>query len=266
MSYFKVAMLASGSKGNAALIKGKDECFLIDMGISCKELTNRLKQIGIVPDDLKAIFITHEHSDHIKGLETFTKKYNVPIFSSENTWRAIVNRLKNIKRENLYSMRGEVVLGDVKVTSFIIPHDASDPHGYFFTSPDGEKCTYLTDTGFVTDVVQKAVEGAETLILETNHDVDMLKNGSYPYELKRRILSTLGHLSNESAGNLLAGLDVLPKQIFLAHLSQENNRPEIALNTVKGILAKNGKQGNFLIASQNEVVGNIINEEQLSIF
>lgn len=266
MSYFKIAMLASGSKGNAALIKARNEYFLVDMGISCKELTNRLKTLGVSPIELKAVFITHEHIDHIKGLETFTKKYDVPIFSSENTWRAIVSRLKNIKRENLYSMRGEIAIGEVKITSFIIPHDATDPHGYFFTSPDGEKCTYLTDTGFVTEVVQKAVEGANTLILETNHDVEMLKNGSYPYELKRRILSTLGHLSNESAGNLLAGLDTMPKHVFLAHLSQENNRPEIALNTVRSILARNGKETNLLIASQNNVVGNIVSKEQLSIF
>lgn len=266
MSYFKVAMLASGSKGNAALIKAGEEYFLIDMGLSCRELTNRLKKVGVSPEQLKAIFITHEHSDHIKGLETFTKKYTVPLYSSDNTWRAIVNCLKNIKRDNLYTMRGEITLGEVKISSFIIPHDANDPHGYYFTSPNGEKCTYLTDTGFVTDVVQKAVEGADILILESNHDVEMLKNGSYPYELKRRILSTLGHLSNESAGNLLAELDCLPKQIVLAHLSQENNRPELALNTVKKILAKHGKRGNFLVASQDEVVGNILEEEQLSIF
>jgi len=266
MSYFKVAMLASGSKGNAALIKAGEIYFLVDMGLSCRELTNRLKKVGVVPEQISAIFITHEHSDHIKGLETFTKKYSVPLYSSENTWRAIVNRLKNIRRENLYSMRGEITLGDVKIASFIIPHDASDPHGYYFIGPNGEKCTYLTDTGFVTEVVQSAVEGADTLILETNHDVEMLKNGSYPYELKRRILSTLGHLSNESAGNLLADLNCLPRQIILAHLSQENNRPEIALNTVKNILLKHGKQGNFLIASQDEVVGNILSEEQLSIF
>lgn len=266
MSYFKVAMLASGSKGNAALIKAGEEYFLIDMGLSCRELTKRLKMVGIIPEQITAIFITHEHSDHIKGLETFTKKYAVPLYSSENTWRAIVNRLKNIRRENLYSMSGEITLGKVKIASFNIPHDASDPHGYYFIGPNGEKCTYLTDTGFVTDVVQRAVEGADILVLETNHDIEMLKNGSYPYELKRRILSTLGHLSNESAGNLLAGLDCLPRQIILAHISQENNRPDIALNTVKNILAKHGKQGNFLIASQNEVVGSIILEEQISIF
>ncbi|MDO4178027.1 MAG: MBL fold metallo-hydrolase [Phascolarctobacterium sp.] len=266
MSYFKIAMLASGSKGNSALIKAGEVYFLVDMGLSCRELTKRLEKVGVSPDELKGVFITHEHIDHIKGLETFTKKFSVPLYSSENTWRVIVNRLKNIRRDNLYTISDEFSIGEVKITSFSIPHDATDPHGYYFTSPNGEKCTYLTDVGHITKTLKKVVQGTTSLILETNHDVDMLKTGSYPYELKRRILSTLGHLSNESAGNFLAELDVLPEQIILAHLSQENNRPELALETVKNILAKSGKEGNFLVASQGEIVGSILSADQLSIF
>ena len=266
MSYFKVAVLASGSKGNATLIQAGEKFFLIDMGLSCRELNKRMKTLGVAPEELQAIFITHEHSDHIKGLETFTKKYSVPIYSSEATWISILQRLTEIRRGNLYSMRGEITLGEVKITNFSIPHDARDPHGYYFTGPAGEKCTYVTDTGFVTQEVFKAVEGAETLILETNHDVKMLEQGPYPYELKRRILSTLGHLSNESAGELLNRLKILPSQVVLAHLSQENNRPELALATVKNILAGSGKKTNFFVASQDEVVGNITRDEQLKMF
>lgn len=257
MSTFKVAMLASGSKGNAAVISNGRQNFLVDMGISCRMLGTRLKEISLSPEDLDGVFITHEHTDHVKGLETFSKKYAVPLYSSEKTWQAILLRSREINRQNCRIIKGNIVCGDVQIRSFSISHDAADPHGYSFISGK-HKCTYVTDTGFATDVIRREVQDADTLILEANHDVTMLRNGIYPELLKKRILSTRGHLSNDSAGWLLAGLPVLPREVFLAHLSHENNLPSVALKTVEGILSEQNKLQDIrlLLASQEQVVTN----------
>lgn len=257
MSCFKVVMLASGSKGNSALISTGKQNFLVDMGISCKMLIARLSEVGLSAGDLDGIFITHEHADHVKGLATFTKKHSVPIYSSEHTWRAILNKDGNIVRSNCRIINGCLQCGEVEVNSFEIPHDAMDPHGYVFKC-SGSKCAYITDTGFVTPTVRQAAEEADVLVLEANHDVEMLKNGSYPPVLKQRILSTRGHLSNESAGWLLANLTRVPKSVVLAHLSQENNLPSLAFDTVCNILdgAKLLSDTRVVVAAQDRIVKN----------
>ena len=182
MNAFKVTMLASGSKGNSALISTGKQNFLVDMGISCKMLTSRLKEVGFCVEDLDGIFLTHEHTDHVKGLATFTKKHTVPIYSSELTWRAILSKEPKIERRNCRIIGGALRCGEVEVNSFEIPHDAIDPHGYVFKC-NGSKCAYITDTGFITPAVRQAAEDADTIILEANHDVEMLKNGIYPPHL-----------------------------------------------------------------------------------
>lgn len=257
MKNFQVTMLASGSKGNAALISTDSQRFLVDMGISCRMLVQRMKAVDASPEELDGIFITHEHIDHIKGLEVFLKKHKLPVYSSEQTWRAILGRFPGIDRTCCRLMPESVLSGDVQVRSFSIPHDAADPHGYCFTSRSkGTKCTYLTDTGFVTPVVREAVAGTETLILEANHDVEMLRNGSYPPALKQRILSTRGHLSNDSAGFFLTELERVPEHVILAHLSEENNCPKLAEDTVKNILEsrKRLQETKIFIADQHEIV------------
>ena len=255
MNAFKVTMLASGSKGNSALISTGKQNFLVDMGISCKMLTSRLKEVGFCVEDLDGIFLTHEHTDHVKGLATFMKKHTVPIYSSELTWRAILSKEPKIERRNCRIIGGTLKCGEVEVNSFEIPHDAVDPHGYVFKC-NGSKCAYITDTGFVTPAVRQAAEDADTIILEANHDVEMLKNGIYPPHLKQRILSTRGHLSNESAGWLLANLPRLPENIILAHLSQENNLPRLALDTVRNILdgASLFNEARIIVAAQDSIV------------
>lgn len=255
MSDFKVAMLASGSKGNAALISNDKQNFLVDIGISCRMLNTKLKTLGLEIKDLDGVFLTHEHSDHVKGLETFCKNYQVPVYSSEKTWHAVLMRNRNIDRRNCRVIKGSMLCGDVKINSFNISHDAADPHGYSFTSQKG-KCTYVTDTGFVTEAIKNEAQNADMLVLEANHDITMLKNGIYPELLKKRILSTRGHLSNDSAGWFLASLEQLPEQIILAHLSQENNLPSVALQTVENILQEKNKLQNtrILLASQENIV------------
>lgn len=232
---FRVAVLASGSKGNATLVSTASQCFLIDMGLSCRELVRRMQSVGAGPEDLDAVFLTHEHIDHVAGLVTFAKKYAVPLYASEGTWRAVFQRFPELQRASCRLFSGAVTLGAVKISGFPVSHDAAQPLGYSFER-GGAKCTYVTDTGFVAPAVQQAVPGSDVLILESNHDVEMLKNGSYPRVLKQRILGTRGHLSNAAAGIFLAGLERLPERVFLAHLSEQNNLPELALQTVQNIL------------------------------
>lgn len=262
---FRIVMLASGSKGNAALIINEKQYFLVDMGLSCRELVKRLGEVNVKPEQLTAVFITHEHIDHVKGLATFSKKYTVPIYSSERTWRAILVRNSAILRSSCHIIATNVQYNNIRITSFEIPHDAADPHGYIFEDVEQNiKCCYLTDTGFVTDTVRQAVEGADVLVLEANHDVEMLKNGRYPVLLKQRILSTRGHLSNDTAGWLLANMKEKPRRVFLAHLSEENNLPQLALDTVQKVLKEAGQINNIdiLVASQHEIVGDYLPVER----
>ena len=257
MNDLQVVMLASGSKGNAALISSSRQRFLVDIGISCRELTKRMKEICVSPEELDGVFITHEHVDHVRGLEKKKKKYQVPVYSSMHTWRAILGKYTAMERKNCRLIEGGLLCGDMRIESFAIPHDAADPHGYSFTSQaSGAKCTYLTDAGFITDTIREAVAGSDTLVLEANHDVEMLKNGPYPQVLKQRILSTRGHLSNNTAGMFLASLAKLPEHVVLAHLSEKNNLPQLAQDTVENILAdkKRLEETQLFVADQHKLV------------
>lgn len=257
MRDFQIAVLASGSKGNATLIRSGDQCFLIDAGLSCRALTGKLRQLGCDPEDLTAVFITHEHIDHIKGLQNFMKNFRVPVYGSQETWRAFLVKNTLDDRSMCRVMTGNVKCGDIIIKGFSIPHDAVDPLGYVFADTySRRKCCYLTDAGFITDTIRKAMDGVTSLVLEANHDIDMLKRGSYPPVLKQRILSARGHLSNDSAGWFLAELERLPESIVLAHLSQENNTAVLARDTVCSIVEskRSLRDVRIAVASQDETV------------
>lgn len=255
-SEFSVTVLASGSRGNAAVIRAGEQAFLIDVGISCRQLVERLAQAGLSPEDLSGVLLTHEHNDHVKGLPVFSRKFHLPVFANEKTWQYLPKK-NEMERSCCRLLPKSLVSGSLQIIPFVVPHDAAATVGYVFKS-GGSKCTYLTDVGFVTDEVRQNVAEADVLILEANHDVDMLKNGSYPQLLKQRILGTRGHLSNVSAAWLLAQMDRLPEEVFLAHLSQENNLPDLALQTVRGILDANelGAATKIYVASQDKIVKN----------
>ena len=261
MSCFQVAVLASGSKGNATVMRCESGMVLIDAGISCRRITAGMQELGLRPEDLTAVFITHEHIDHVKGLETFVKKYPAPVFASAGTWRGIKQTLPRIDlrqcHRHILAPRTEITLGGLQVRSFSVSHDALEPAGYVFHCK-GRKFAYVTDTGYVSDPVKRELDGAEVLVLETNHDPFMLKNGRYPPPLQKRILGTRGHLANETAGHLLTALESLPRQVFLAHLSQENNTPGLAESTVRSIVMRKnpGATIQFYVTSQDEVVKN----------
>ena len=261
MSCFQVAVLASGSKGNATVMRCEAGTVLIDAGISCRRIAQGMLRLGLRPDNLDAVFITHEHIDHVQGLETFTKKYPVPVFASAGTWRGIKQTLPRLNLQlcnwHILAPQTELTLGGLQVRSFSTSHDALEPAGYLFRCK-GHTFGYVTDTGYVSDIVKRELEGAEVLVLETNHDPILLKNGRYPPPLQKRILGTRGHLANATAGHLLATLRTLPQQIFLAHLSQENNTPNLALSTVRSIVTRQYPKANiqFYVTSQDEVVKN----------
>ena len=238
----QVNVLASGSTGNATFLKLGDANILVDAGISAKRIKKELDGIDVNVEDLDAVLITHEHSDHIKGLSTLTRKYGIPVYTRPATWDAILNQsvAKDVPASCRIDLADSLDIGEVKVEPFSISHDAADPVGFSLYYRQ-MKCAVATDLGFVTDTVKKALAFSDAVILEANHDVDMLKQGTYPWFLKNRILSNRGHLANTDAGWTLARLARKNQcHIFLAHLSQENNRPEVAEKTVADILSGDG--------------------------
>ena len=231
---------ASGSEGNCLLISGKQTHILLDAGISCKRIVCSLAALGLTMADIAAILITHEHSDHICGLATLVKHHQIPIYTTAATGRQLAYRTAGIEPLLRHIAAGDVFgVGEIKVTVFPTSHDAADSVDYRFDS--GNSIGVLTDTGYVTDEAAEALSGVDLLVLESNHDVERLKNGSYPYPLQQRILGDCGHLSNDTAA-LFAALMAQrgTKQFVLAHLSRENNTPQRALEAVARAVAEFG--------------------------
>ncbi|MDR0286111.1 MAG: MBL fold metallo-hydrolase, partial [Clostridiales bacterium] len=212
---------------------------LVDAGMSGNSIAKSLCDIGERPDSINAIFITHEHSDHIKGAGILSRKYNIPIYANEITWMAMDAEIGPVSPENrkLLSYTG-LEINDIVINSFSISHDAVSPVGYVFTSKN-RKVSVATDTGMVTEQLRHNLAGSDLVLIEANHDTEMLKAGKYPWRLKQRILGEKGHLSNEAAGELAVELaQGGTRRFFLGHLSHENNFPELAFETVKGQLAE----------------------------
>ncbi len=240
MLYF--CPLASGSSGNAALVATENTSVLIDCGISAKRIESALKTLGYSPQSLSGIFVTHEHSDHINGISVLSRRYNLPVFATPPTWAAMeqvpaIESLAPANRRFIY--RGEnFVIGDMSIRPFAISHDAAEPVGFSVITGTGQrKLAYATDVGCVTTEIMDELEDAHILCVEANHDVQMLKEGSYPAYLKKRVMGERGHLSNVSCGSMLK--EIINKRmssIYLAHLSLENNRPQVAFDTVSAMI------------------------------
>ena len=233
----RICSIASGSSGNCIYIGDDKNHILIDAGISRKRIVDGLQSIGVAPEQLDAIFVTHEHSDHISGINMMSKMFGTSVFATGGSLDAICMKDKKgmVKRENLYQLYADeaVHIGKLKVVPFHMSHDAADPVCYTVES-DGKKVGMATDLGVYDEYIIDHLAGSDVLLLEANHDISMLEAGKYPYSLKCRILSELGHLSNEAAGKLLCRLvHKKLKYAFLAHLSKENNYPELAYEAVK---------------------------------
>lgn len=233
----KLCSIASGSSGNCIYIGNNNTNLLIDVGISGKRIENGLCSIDVDPKTIDGILITHEHSDHINGLGVMARRYGIPIYATVETINSIL-RIKSIGRisEDLFHyIEPDVAfeINDMVVNPFSISHDASNPVCYTFIS-NGQKIGIATDLGKYDDYIVSNLKDSQVLLLEANHDINMLEVGAYPYHLKRRILGDRGHLSNDNSGRLICELlhDKL-QHIFLGHLSKENNYPELAYETVK---------------------------------
>lgn len=254
---FIFAPLFSGSSGNALLVQRDDTSVLVDAGLAGKRISEEMAKAGVEIAKLNAIFVTHEHSDHIAGIGVLMRKFHVPVYATEQTWKAILEKMDRIPTELMrYVESGqEVQVGALCAKPFSIPHDAACPVGYTFTG-GGKKLAIATDLGCIEDGWMDAVSGADMLLLESNHDVDMLRAGRYPYELKMRILGNKGHLSNDAAGAAAVQLCAQGvKQILLGHLSAENNFPELAWESVAMQLRQAGVNIPLGVASRSGLSG-----------
>ena len=233
--------ISSGSSGNCTFIETQEHRLLIDVGLSARTIEGMLKEKKIDPATISAIFVTHEHADHIRGVGVWARRYKIPVMATAGTWKGMEKSIGQVPGE----LRVEIVsgkgyrMGDLRIESIPTCHDANDPCAYTVES-GGRKVSVITDTGMTTPVMYKHLCESDIAVIESNHDIDMLMHGPYPAALKRRIRSNLGHLSNQDCGELLCRVrEYNPNGTFLlGHLSEENNRPGLALSTVSTMVAE----------------------------
>ncbi len=264
--------LFSGSSGNALYLGCGNTHLLIDAGMSGAKITTEMERIGLTPACLSGILITHEHADHIAGAGILSRRYDLPIYANQATWAAMREKLGNISEKNIMTFEtgSDFHLGSLDITPFATPHDAAESVGYSFYA-GRSKLSIATDLGAVRESWLRHAEDSDLVLLEANHDVDMLKAGRYPYELKRRILGSKGHLSNDSAGK--AAVELVRRgvrTIVLGHLSGENNFPELAYQSVccqlqaegiepgrdvmLSVASRDGASGTFIVGNAHQEV------------
>ena len=243
----QIASLGSGSNGNGTLIDDGTTCILVDLGFTIKETVKRLRRLGKEPEDVHAILVTHEHADHIHGVAPFARKYHQPVYLTPGTYD--VNKMGVVPKLHQVNCHRPFQIGTLDVEPVPVPHDAREPCQYVL-SANGFKVGVLTDLGHITPFVEQSYASCDVLLLECNHDVEMLANGPYPYQLKQRVGGKHGHLNNEQAAALLSKVE-LPrlKHLVISHISEKNNLPELALNAVRKLLQ--GWQGQLLVAQQD---------------
>lgn len=247
----------SGSSGNCTFITDKKTKLLIDVGVSGKTVEKSFQDIGYKAEDVDGILITHEHIDHIRGVGILSRKHNIPIYANKSTWEAMKSVIGEIKDNNIkyFNTNESFEIGDIGIKAFDIPHDAKEPVGYSFYI-DKKKVTTATDIGHINEKLIDNLKNSDILLLESNHDIEMVKASRYPYFLKQRILGDNGHLSNDNAGKLLCKLiNHGVNKVILGHLSKENNFPELCYRSVANILEsdniKIGKDIKMEVALRN---------------
>lgn len=257
----KICSIASSSSGNCIYIGTANTNILIDVGISGKRLKSGLETIGLTPEDIDGILITHEHSDHIKGLGVVSRKYNIPIYATSLTWKKVVtSSLTGSIDQNLFheiSPDLDFNINELTVHPFNTSHDAVQPVCYTITK-DKKKISVVTDLGCYNSYIKENLKDSNILFIEANHDIEMLKEGSYPYYLKQRILSDKGHLSNEMSGKLISEVfNENLKYVILGHLSKENNHPGTAHESVRTILGLSVQTSDiqFIVSEREEISG-----------
>lgn len=248
----RVNCLASGSRGNASLIEAEGRTLLVDCGLSLQELERRMRHLGLGPDCLDAVLVTHEHADHLKGVPALARKYGLPVWMTAGTRSA--GRCDGLEGVRVFHCHGDgFELGVFKIEPYAVPHDAREP-SQFVIRHGGRVLGMLTDSGAVTPHILHTLADCDALILECNHDRDMLANGPYPPSLQRRVGGAFGHLSNEQAAGLLGELDTTGlRWLVAAHISEKNNQPEKACEAL--LSASPDIEGRLVLARQDESTG-----------
>ncbi|HEV2299900.1 MAG TPA: MBL fold metallo-hydrolase [Candidatus Acidoferrales bacterium] len=265
----RICILASGSSGNSTLLETERTCLLVDAGLGRKETFRRLAALGIRPERLDGILISHEHTDHTSGLPQLLGHWCATAYITELTHREIVRTLpdgagKKIDRVEHIRAGERFTIGDIEVSPFSVPHDAADPVGYAFRT-NGTKLAIVTDLGYLPELVKHHLRECDCLILESNHDLEMLKVGPYPWYIKQRVMSRTGHLSNNIVSEYLAdpeGFDARARFLVLAHVSETNNNPDLVhLSAVEALNRRPSEsafRGELLVASQRTPLGPLV--------
>jgi phosphoribosyl 1,2-cyclic phosphodiesterase len=258
-----LSVLASGSRGNCAVVESSTTRLLVDAGISCRETFKRMRAAGDDPHSLSAILITHEHSDHVYGLMVLAKKLKIPVFMTEATHHAWSRAVRDatgerpeLAKPEVFSAGRRFQIGDIEITPFTIPHDAVDPVGFTFRV-EGLKIAIATDLGYMPASVRDHLRACDVLVLESNHDLEMLRVGPYPWSVKQRVMSRVGHLSNDALADFFMNdYDGNAAYVILAHISEQNNHPEVARRVAEKALENRRTllQNRVLLAAQAEVM------------
>src|SRR6266498_4063911 len=228
-------LLGSGSSGNATLVSSGDVHILVDIGLSGKETAHRLRELGLDPAKVSAIVVSHEHGDHCRGVAPFAKDLDIPVFITDGALAASQIRLDASKLQHIESGVPFEIHG-MLFTPFAVPHDSADPIA-FCIEKNGVKMAVVLDLGYISNLVVERLRGCDAIVLESNHDVNMLKLGPYPWSLKQRVMGRKGHLSNDTVAEYLAsGFDGKARHVVLAHLSKKNNLPELAMISAQNAL------------------------------
>ena len=238
----KFCSLSSGSSGNCQYIETENSKILIDAGFSGKRVEGLLSSIGVNPSEIDGILVTHEHLDHSLGVGVLSRRYDIPIYANNNTWVGMSPIIKTINDKNIktFVTNGNFDIKELGIHPINVFHDALEPVGYILFN-EHKKISIITDTGWVNDKIVDEIRESNLYYIESNHDVTMLIQGSYPHVLKQRIMSTHGHLSNVDAGSVLASvLSGTGEVVLLAHLSKDNNTPELAYKTVRESIVSQG--------------------------
>jgi len=248
----KIASIASGSNGNCYYLGNDDDAILIDAGISAKQIAERMTRLGLSLSKLRGVFISHEHSDHIRGIDVFSRKYSVPVFMTQKTYVSYDHVIRDTLL-NFFSPGEQVQLGNICVHPFLKSHDAVEPCS-FSVSSRSRNVAVMTDIGLQCENVIDHIRNADAIFLESNYDDQMLKTGTYPAYLKKRIASDVGHLSNTQAALLtLEHASARLRHIFLSHLSANNNTPELALRTFMRLMEQRSDlQLDVMLASREK--------------
>jgi len=252
----KISALSSGSCGNCFYVKEKDSSVLIDAGLTCKQIVERLSHMGENPEKIKAIFVSHEHIDHVRGVDVLSREFGIPIYATKGTCK---NSFLCSQEELINEIKNDETLriGGMEISAFSKSHDAAEPVS--FQIKNGKIISIITDIGYASKEVCESVSDSDFLVIESNHDIQMLENGPYPFFLKKRILGEKGHLSN-----LHSGLCVLEhgtrklKNLMLAHLSEINNTPELALSCFRNLLKERKDLKPRLMLSERNVCSGLI--------